>query len=482
MKGPIDKDGNIIEIKKTHKQVSKYFTSGGTLFEQIYDTRTKKSMFVGWDRHSKKIVCEESLEEYNVIYHPIEDNLLEKKVIILPTETVDYDSREQLEIEIDEHIKKYLDVSDEFRQKAVWYILLTWIIDNLNTIPYLRALGDYGTGKTRLLDVIGGLCYKPMYVGGSVRTAPIFRIIDKWQGTAIFDEFTLKRSDESQDIIQILNNGYQRGKPVLRCANENYDEVKTFDPFGPKIIASRKEFTDRALESRCITEIMKETNNENIPSSLTVDFYKEREELRNKLLMFRLKNIYVIKPDENNKIDFGPIQPRIKQSYMPFTVLFQHDSTMLNNFIEDVKKRDIELVNQNRMSIDGGLVNQYLEKKLIQEIENITSKELSNGLIEEGWKEDKLPTVQKIGKHLKALGFKSISKKIEGKTSRILTIDNDDLIHLIHRYVLPEDKKKYLEIIKQEQAREKDGKKDNKIPLDEKLKKMKEKIEENRVS
>ena len=30
--------------------------------------------------------------------------------------------------------------------------------------PYLRALGDYGTGKTRFIQTVGVLCYRPMLV------------------------------------------------------------------------------------------------------------------------------------------------------------------------------------------------------------------------------------------------------------------------------------------------------------------------------
>jgi hypothetical protein len=102
-----------------------------------------------------------------------------------------------------------------------------------------------------------------MYVGGAVRSAPIYRVIERWRGTAIFDEFALSKSDETTDIIQILNNGFQRGKPVLRCKDGDYNDVECFDSFGPKILATRKQFEDRALESRCITE-MTSSQNESI--------------------------------------------------------------------------------------------------------------------------------------------------------------------------------------------------------------------------
>ena len=71
--------------------------------------------------------------------------------------------------------------------------------------------------------------------------------------------------------------------------SDNYDKLKYFDPFGPKVISSRKTFSDHALESRCITEIMRETDRNDIPTELTTTFFKERLELRNKLLLYRFK-------------------------------------------------------------------------------------------------------------------------------------------------------------------------------------------------
>jgi len=62
----------------------------------------------------------------------------------------------------------------------------------------------------------------------------------------------------------------------------------------PKNLATRKPYTDKATESRCITEVMKGTTREDIPVNLDDDFFIEAEGLRNKLLMWRFKNYYKI--------------------------------------------------------------------------------------------------------------------------------------------------------------------------------------------
>lgn len=423
--------------------VSKYIFNND-LIEQVYDKKKKQTYFLRYDSKNDEIIIMDFIEEYGRKYIPIVDELLFKEVVILPTNAIDYGTEDNLELELDCFIKTWLDISDEHRQKTIWYILLSWIIDNLHTIPYLRALGDYGTGKTRYLDVIGGLCYKPMYVGGAVRSAPIYRVIDKWRGTAIFDEFTLQKSDETEDIVQILNNGYQRGKPVLRC-KEGSNKVVAFDPFGAKILATRNTFKDRALESRCITEILKVTGKD-IPIDLTETFFKKREELQNKLLMYRFKNLDKMKFDENLKINFGNIIPRIKQTFSPFVVLFQYNQERLKKFVSYTLEYNKQIVEENASSFDGAIINAYIElldkhEKDQQSLSDyhfphITSTDIRNYLVEDGFKENL--SAATIGRHLKSLGFKTKPTKIQGKTKKILEIDDYLFQNLVSRYVVTE--------------------------------------------
>jgi len=289
-----------------------------------------------------------------------------------------------------------------------------------------------------------------MFVGGSVKSAPIFRTISTWRGTGVFDEFTLSKSDESEDIIKILNNGFQRGKPVLRCASENYDRVKYFDPFCPKIISNRTSFTDRALESRCITEIMKETDRTDIPTDLPQSFFDRRLELKNKLLMYRFKTWDKIDTDSTVNIDFGHIQPRVKQSFLPFTVLFQYDKNVLDGFIKEVQEYNNSLIEENSTNFDGIIVNCYLnQRKTCEPI--ITAQDLRNDMVSYHGFKDTL-NVRTIGRHLKPLGFKSVSKTIDKKTYRRLEIEENRLKHLIYRYVPIDNQEDTIELVLKEKT------------------------------
>lgn len=70
-------------------------------------------------------------------------------------------------------------------------------------------------------------------------------------------------------------------------ADWEWFDVRCYEVFCPKIIGGRMEFKDKATESRCLTNIMKRSNRENIPIWLDKSFYEESQEIRNMLLKFR---------------------------------------------------------------------------------------------------------------------------------------------------------------------------------------------------
>lgn len=186
--------------------------------------------------------------------------------------------------------------------------------DAFNDLPYLRLRGDFGTGKTRSLLTIGSLCYKPFFASG----ASTVHTLNAFRGTLIFDEADFRFSDERSEIVKILNNGNMRGMPVLRTVMNRQREFnpQAFHVFGPKIVATRGRYEDRALESRFITE---ETGarplRNDIPINLPPTFKDEARELRNKLLLYRFRR--------RHEITLYPaladpkLEPRINQIMLP---------------------------------------------------------------------------------------------------------------------------------------------------------------------
>ena len=186
------------------------------------------------------------------------NNLLRNEVVLFPLEAAEYESEQKLVEEIQSFIHCYVDVSPLFEQIASYYVLFSWVYDAFNELPYLRLRGDAGSGKTRFLLTVGSLCYKPIFASGVSTVSPLFRILDSMRGTLIVDEGDFRFSDEKAELVKILNNGNGSGFPVLRSESVSGREFspKAYSVFGPKLIATRGYFQDRALESRCLTEEM----------------------------------------------------------------------------------------------------------------------------------------------------------------------------------------------------------------------------------
>jgi hypothetical protein len=179
------------------------------------------------------------------VYIPAAKELVEKGVVLLPTEPIDYGSDSSLSDEIQHFIHRYLDIPLFYEKLSVLYAKYSWIHDQFSVTNYLRARGDYGCGKSRLLQTVGAVAYKPMFCGGSTTSSPIFRLMELFKGTLVLDEADFKHTDLYMDLIKILNQGYMKGIFVLRTEGGSQKwEMKPYDVCGCKIIATRKKYQD----------------------------------------------------------------------------------------------------------------------------------------------------------------------------------------------------------------------------------------------
>jgi hypothetical protein len=266
-------------------------------------------------------------------------------------------------------IHKYVGLSEFFEKLSAYYVLFTWLYDRFDTLPYLRVIGDYGTGKSRFLHTVGAISYKPAFASGATTVSPIFRIIDKYRGTLILDEADYKYSGADAEIIKILNCGYQKGFPVIRSElRKNEYEPIPYNVYCPKLIATRERFSDKALESRCLTEVMDYNWRHDIPSILPENFWDEAIELRNHLLQWRFNKYQNVqlKRDLVNE----SVEPRLIQVTMPIASIINDESMLseLQEFVSPSMKQIAERVNQDNETDEtisyrkvGGIVSDSLK-------------------------------------------------------------------------------------------------------------------------
>ena len=289
----------------------------GTLIETIYRPDVAETALVVARGDAIEIVP--AWKAAGTRHTPIrpENNLIKHGALLLASDVGEYGSTEDLLTGIETYIRRYVSLSDDAINLSAAYVLLSWVYDAFNEVPYLRFRGDYGTGKTRALMVMGSLTYKAFFASGASTISPIFHTLDTFKGTLIFDEADFRFSDEKAELVKILNNGNVKGFPVLRT---QVTPKKEFDPrafaiFGPKIVGMRRSYEDRALESRFLTIEMEPGHAHGVPINLPDAQKEEALALRNKLLMYRLRNRLVVRLDPSLVDTY--LEARMNQILLP---------------------------------------------------------------------------------------------------------------------------------------------------------------------
>jgi hypothetical protein len=302
---------------KPSRLVSAQFDDG-TLVETLHDPVARTTSFcMGKDG---QWTTADHIERDGQQFVPLPpgSNLLRYRVVLFPNHPEPYEGEAELLRSIRSYLHTWVDLSPLFEQIAAHYVLLSWVYDAFRELPYLRVRGDYGTGKTRFLLILGSICYKPIFTSGASTVSPLFRLLDSIQGTLILDEGDFRASDERAEIVKILNNGNAQGFPVLRSEATPLGEYepRAYAVFGPKIVATRTSYTDRALESRFLTEELGgKTLRKDIPLNLDETYQTQSLALRNKLLTFRLQQKHRL--FINPAVHDPSLEPRLNQVFAP---------------------------------------------------------------------------------------------------------------------------------------------------------------------
>jgi len=284
------------------------------------------------------------------------------EIIGLPTEGVTmvrlHDAKTLLK-RVKEVIARHVDLDRHDLELAAYYVLFTWFIRKVNTAAYLRFLADTGKGKTRAKQVIGDLCFYPVYAAGASSFSGMARTQQKWRGTLIIDEADFGGDKESQ-LTKYLNLGFERGQYYILSDKKNPRNQDYFDPFAAKVIAMRETFSDNATEGRLLSISMKETTDLNIPIILDSEYQRDMRQLRDEIALFVITHWRKVDGAKMLKFDNLKIEPRLKQLAMPLSVIFQLWPEGAEGFREYLTARQLEIRRQRAISWEGTLANTVL--------------------------------------------------------------------------------------------------------------------------
>lgn len=294
-----------------------------------------------------------------LVPYAADNNLIATGCVLLPSAVDAFTTQAALVGEVQAFLHRYVDLSPTFEEIAAHYVLLSWVYDAFNELPYLRLRGDYGTGKTRALTAIGALCYKPFFASGASTVSPIFHVLDAFGGTLVLDEADFRFSDATAPLSKILNNGNTAGLPVLRTMTNRHKELnpRAFRVYGPKLVAMRHTFADRALESRFLTE---ETGQRplraDIPIQSPPELHSEALTLRNALLAWRLTHRASVRSDATRQA--AGVEPRLNQTALSLLSLMEDPA--LRARVHEEMKREQRRVSAERAASPEGLLVQAL--------------------------------------------------------------------------------------------------------------------------
>jgi hypothetical protein len=423
-------DFKLDEKEDRERYVSGFVLPDGTVGEMVVENN-ERYFIIGFNGSVRKAYQHDTPK---ITYLPTRDGLVGEVVHFASTATP-YTSQATLFREIKAFIHKYLELQADFEEIASLYVLLTWVYEFAPSIPYLRVIGDWGTGKTRFLQVVGAICFRPIFASGATTPAPIFRILEQFRGTLVFDEADFKDSAAWVELVKLLNNGYRPGMPVLRADKENGKWYpRSYQVFGPKLISTRFRFKDEALESRCLTSEMMSLTRDDIPRVLPQSFDTEVADLRAKLLTFRLANLFRLKGKTFGNEFLEPnLQPRLQEILIPLKAMLNGDGSMVEALAGFVHRLQEGLFSRRREGQSGRVIAAIIE--LHKEEEDLTSKNIAERINQDD--EAQQLTSEKVGWLTRRLGLEKV--RVAGSGKRIIRWDEEKIKQLATSYGLTVD-------------------------------------------
>jgi Bifunctional DNA primase/polymerase, N-terminal len=328
----------------------------GRLIEQI-----SGAQFAVYNPKTRDVVYKPQVEVDGVLYLPLNDPMILTGDLHLPTALVPYTDEQTLVAEIEACIRRYSCINDRDTKISVHYVLMSYLVDHLLEVLYLRTTGKPGSGKTRYVVTVGMLCLRPLLVIDP-SAASLYRMMDAYKPTLIVDECNFEKgSEDSGTLMKVLNSGNQRITKVPRAEKGGESEfvLRAYSAFGPKLIGSLTYSGSRAFESRCWPVESTPTSNPNIKFRMTKAMFADFAALRQKLYMWRFHNYHKdyeeILDRAERELRAGTIEPRAVQISIPLYGLI-NDQKVKDDYLKTLEARSENEAEDRRATRDGKLI------------------------------------------------------------------------------------------------------------------------------
>ena len=338
-------------------------------------------------------------------------------------------------------VKKFTDLEHEYQILISAAILLSYVQERFDTLPYIYLLGDNESGKSHTLRLIAELAYRPLY-GVSIPAADLFTYLGSNDYTPTIIEDEIQGIEKDTEKAKVWKAGYKRGAKVPRIINDNR-AIRYHNVFCLKLAAGEKLITLKGLAERFIVIQMIEGWPEK-------DHYDDEDlerfmDIRRDLLLWRCNML--LDPKLTYGFDLDWLRGRMRELYLPLLTVIR-DTTYYQVLEDFVREKVEERKEARRNSLEGFLtkiVATLIEEKASYEIPFIDiwvriKQELD--VEEHPSKPDRLETEaygvlskQKTGRRLReVLGSRIRRERVEGRPSVIHVFDPKKLERAVRRY------------------------------------------------
>lgn len=266
-----DEDAEPVELEET---IGGWYPvnedgSEGFLLEMMYEKQTGKSKFAYahiWietrmNGHvhvtSKREISTANFLDINgKRYVPMMDDNIRFGTVRLPNALGEKKATRALVAEIRLFLRRYFLIDKDIHEiQAALYALFTWVYNSFPYLPYLRARGAPGTGKSELMLLVGRVCYRMMTTAGLTTIAGFKGMAHIYGGTLFIDEVnSLASQKEDRGELRALLNVRamkEQARIVTMVDVLKADGTHTFRPattnvFGPTLLTMYGAFKDPA--------------------------------------------------------------------------------------------------------------------------------------------------------------------------------------------------------------------------------------------
>lgn len=280
---------------------------------------------------------------------------------------------------------------------ALW-VLHTYVHENFEYSPQLILEGLPERGKSRMGKRLIHLSYRGITLV-SLNEAILFRLSQRYHVTLFADIMDVWAKAEKQNATDILLNRFERGGKVVRVVDADkgdFKDVRFYDVYGPTIFATNEPL-HKILETRGILATM--------PKSLSIFMddvkYQDTEGLKISCLIFRARHI----SSDFKKVD-KPCYGRLGDIMVPLlsilkTIAPEREQELMDFIKETEGQRKVD----KQDTLEGHIYHILCSLTRKREYGKVTVADVV-GKINETRQEKEKVSSGKVGRRLKAMGFK----------------------------------------------------------------------------